>query len=56
MKTRRVRKAKAADWRFLAALVLVMLVIGTGIIYYGVLMQPHRPRSQGTKIRHHHFL
>ena len=40
MKTRRVRKAKAADWRFLATLVLVMVVVSGSIIYYGVRMQP----------------
>jgi hypothetical protein len=45
MKRHRVRKSKAADWRFLATLVLVMLVVSGGIIYYGVRMQPPPPRQ-----------
>jgi hypothetical protein len=45
MKRRRVRKPKVADWRFLDTLVLVMLAVSGGIIYYGVRMQPPPPRQ-----------
>ena len=45
MKARKVRKSKVADWRFLATVVLVMLVVSGGIIYYGVRIQPPPPRQ-----------
>lgn len=46
MKKSKVRKSKVADWRFLATVVLVMLVVTGGIIYYGVRMQPPSPSRQ----------
>jgi hypothetical protein len=33
MKTRKIRKTKTADWRFLAGFVLVILVV-SGVIFY----------------------
>ena len=43
MKTRKARKSKVADWRFLATLVLVMLAVSGAIFYYAVRMQPSPP-------------
>jgi hypothetical protein len=45
MKTRKVRKSKVADWRFLATVVLVILAVSGGIIYYVARMQPPPPRQ-----------
>jgi hypothetical protein len=47
MKTRKVRKSKVADWRFLATVVLVMLAVSGGIIYYAARMQP--PPTPGVR-------
>ena len=44
MKTRKIRKTKTADCRFLAGLVLVVLVVSGAIFYYAVRMQPPQPR------------
>jgi hypothetical protein len=45
MKTRKIRKTKTADWRFLAGLVLVILLVSGGILFYAVRMQPPPPRQ-----------
>jgi hypothetical protein len=45
MKTPKVRKSKVADWRFLATVVLVMLVVSGAIFFSAVRMQPPRPIS-----------
>jgi hypothetical protein len=44
-KTRKIRKTKTADWRFLAGLVLVILVVSGGIFYYAVRMETPSPRQ-----------
>jgi hypothetical protein len=47
MKTRKARKSKVADWRFLATLVLMMLAVSGAIFYYAVRMQsPPPPQSE----------
>jgi len=43
MKTRKIRKSKVADWRFLAVLVGVALVVSGAIFYYAARMQPTPP-------------
>ena len=45
MKTRKIRKTKTADWRFLTGLVLVILVVSGAIFYYAVRMQPPPPQQ-----------
>ena len=40
MKTCSIRKTKAADWRFLAGLALVIFVVSGAIFFYAVRMQP----------------
>jgi hypothetical protein len=49
MKTRKIRKikTKTADWRFLAGLVLVILVVSGAIFYYAVRILPPSPRQSG---------